>query len=198
VRATASNDEDDARGLYAVLALRSLGLPLERIREVLEEGTELRPLIERQLAAVDAAIEAQRRLRERLVSPLEAPTTKALMATIEEMTMIEKHYTPDQLETLARRREQLGPEAIADAEREWAELYAEVERDREAGTDPADPRVQALAARAEALVERFTGGDPAIQASLERLYAEEGPQRASRGMVEPEAFDYLARARRAR
>jgi TipAS antibiotic-recognition domain len=85
-------------------------------------------------------------------------------------------------------------DAIERAERGWAELIGEVEREYEAGTSPSDPRVQELASRWRALVEQFTGGDPGIRASLERMYREEGVERASHGMVKPELMEYVGRA----
>lgn len=191
-------DAEDVRRLYQVVALRGVGLSLEEIGVALDEESELRPLVERQLEAVDAGIELQRRLRERLLRVLEAPTPAELIETIEVVTMIEKHYTQEQLETLTDRAKEFGPERMERAQREWAELYADVERERAAGTDPRDPRIRELAARAEALIKQFTGGDPGVRASLERMYAEEGPERASRGLVDREVFDYLKRARSGR
>ena len=44
-----------------------------------------------------------------------------------------------------------------------AELIAEVHAEKEKGTNPADPRVQALARRWMDLVKGFTGGDPAYR-----------------------------------
>ena len=41
------------------------------------------------------------------------------------------------------------------------------------GTDPADPRVQALARRSMALVQEFTGGDPGIAKSLSAMWQQE-------------------------
>jgi hypothetical protein len=76
-----------------------------------------------------------------------------------------------------------------------AELIAAVEREYEAGTDPADACVQELATRWQDLVEQFTGGDAGIRESLDRMYREEGVQKASRGMVKPEPMEYLGRAR---
>lgn len=191
-------DAEDVRRLYQVVALRGVGLSLEEIGVALDEESELRPLVERQLEAVDAGIELQRRLRERLLRVLEAPTPAELIETIEVVTMIEKHYTQEQLDTLTDRAKELGPERMERAQREWAELYADVERERAAGTDPRDPRIRELAARAEALIKQFTGGDPGVRASLERMYAEERPERASRGLVDREVFDYLKRARSGR
>jgi hypothetical protein len=111
--------------------------------------------------------------------------------------MIENYYSEEQLAELARRGKALGPEGMAKAQQDWADLYADVEREYRAGTDPADPRVQALVARSEALIEAFTGGDQGIRDSLERMYREQGAEGASGGMVKPELAEYLSRARAA-
>jgi hypothetical protein len=63
-----------------------------------------------------------------------------------------------------------------------------------AGTDAADPEVQALARRSRELVAVFTGGDPRIAASLEHMWRKEGPERGSRGMVSREVAEYMQRA----
>jgi TipAS antibiotic-recognition protein len=110
------------------------------------------------------------------------------------MTMIEKHYTPDQLAALEQRPVELGEAAIADAEREWAELIAAAETERAAGSDPAAPAVRELARRWLQLVERFTGGDSEVEASLKRMYEKEGPESASHGLVSPELMAYMVRA----
>ncbi len=71
-------------------------------------------------------------------------------------TMFEKHYTPEQLAELKRRREALGPEAIEKAQSDWRELIAEVKVEMETGMAPEAEPVLALARRWQALVEAFT------------------------------------------
>jgi hypothetical protein len=44
----------------------------------------------------------------------------------------------------------------------------------EQGTDPADPKVQVLAKRWQELVQFSTGGDPAIEQSIKKLWEEQG------------------------
>jgi len=191
----------DVRRLYRVLALRRLGLPLAEIAKVLErEGTDLRAAVERHLREVEAEIAAATQLRDRLHRVLatldSSPETVGaeLIDAIEVMTMHERYYTAEQLEQLSERAEQLGPEGIERAQREWAELIDEVRGHMERGTDPAAPEMQACAARWKALIEQFTGGDPGLRASLQRLYDEQGPQQASQGMVDPEVMAYAGRA----
>ncbi len=105
--------------------------------------------------------------------------------------MFEKYYTPEQLAQLEQRRQALGEDEIKRVEQEWADLYARLRELREAGVDPADPEPQALGRRASELIQMFTGGDPGIQASLQRMYEQEGPEKASRGMGSPEDFEYM-------
>jgi MerR family transcriptional regulator, thiopeptide resistance regulator len=114
------------------------------------------------------------------------------------MTMHEQYYTPEQLEQLAARREALGEEGMRKAQDDWAQLIAEVEAERENGTDPADPRVQALMERWQALIQAFTGGDPGITASLKRMYEQEGAEQASRGATSPGLQEYVGKAMAAR
>jgi hypothetical protein len=152
------------------------------------------------LAQVEAQLAAQRELRRRLVGILDAfdrvagPSTDQIIDAIEVMTMSERYHTPEQLEQLAERRERLGDERIRAYEREWADVLAAMERERAAGTDPADPAVQALAERWRGLIAAFTGGDTGIHDSLNRMYSEEGVERASRGAVSQELWEYARRA----
>jgi hypothetical protein len=113
------------------------------------------------------------------------------------MSMFEKYYTPEQLEQLEERRQTLGEDAIKAVEQEWKDLYAQVRTHREKGTDPADPEVQSLVRRSGELIRMFTGGDPGIEAGLKRMYEQEGPARASRGVADPADLEYLERARAA-
>jgi DNA-binding transcriptional MerR regulator len=189
------------RRLYRILALRGLGLSLEDIGAALEhEGPDLRAAVAAHLARVEDELAHVRDLRRRLRSILDAfdrmgePSTDQIIDAIEVMTMSERYYTPEQLEQLEARRNELGDEGMAKAQQDWADLIAEMDAERVAGTDPADPRVQALADRWRALIEAFTGGDPGIRASLQRMYDEEGPEKASRGAVDPALMEYAGRA----
>jgi len=191
--------------LYRIVALQGLGLSLDEIGRALDDpATDLRMVAGRQLELLDRSISEQERLRARLVALVEAldrevaPTTEDLIDLIERTTMIEQYYTKEQLVQLEARRQELGDDAIRQAERAWAELIAAVEAERADGSDPAGARMQQLATRWLELIEAFTGGDPGIAASLRAMYTEQGPQRASRGMVDQGLFDYMGQAIAAR
>ena len=195
----------DVARLYRILALRRLGLSLEEIAAALDrEGPELEAAVRAHLTCVEDQLTAVTALRDRLVRILDAlgsdagPSSRQLIETIEVMTMHEQYYTPEQLEQLAARREARGEEGMRKAQDDWARLIAEVEAEREAGTDPADPKVQALVDRWQALIQAFTGGDAGITASLKRMYGEQGAEQASRGAMSAGLQEYVGRAMAAR
>jgi MerR family transcriptional regulator, thiopeptide resistance regulator len=193
----------DVERLYRLLALRGVGLPLEEIGPILDAGDGIADTVRRHLDRVEQQLGALERLRLRLTRLLAAvdgdrASTDQFLDAMEAMTMFEKYYTPEQLEELERRRAEFGDEQIQQVEQEWADLYARLRELREAGVDPADAEPQALGRRAGELISMFTGGDPGIAASLQRMYEQEGPEKASRGMGSPEDFEYMNAIRAAR
>jgi MerR family transcriptional regulator, thiopeptide resistance regulator len=187
--------DEDLRRLYRVVALRGLGLALPDIARALERDGDLRAAVDEHLRGIDAQLAGLARVRARLVGIRAAlarggASTEQIIDVIEEMRMAEQYYTPEQLEQLAQRREELGEEAIAAAEREWPQLIAAVEDERARGTDPGDPRVRELAARWRELVEQFTGGDPGIARSLKAYYDD----RPNAHGMSPELMAYVRRA----
>lgn len=89
-------DAGDVRRLHRVLALRSFGLPLARIRAVLDAEPDHDPaeLIRRQLDVVEERLRQTAELRIRLLGVLGAldaaadGSTEALLDVIEEMTAV--------------------------------------------------------------------------------------------------------------
>jgi DNA-binding transcriptional MerR regulator len=193
----------DLTRLQQVLSLRQLGFSLEEVRACLDRA-DFQPLevIRLHIARLHEQIQLQTELCERLhglarfLGAAEEVSADQFLRTIEVMTMIENYYTPEQMEYLKKRREQVGEEAIRGAEKEFPELHAKLKAAMEAGTDPADATVQALANRHQELVESFTGGDPGIRESLARLWKEQGPNLAAQfGMdYDPRVHEYIARA----
>ena len=193
-------DAADVERLYRLLALRDIGLPLEEIGELLDEQDAVADTVRRHLARVEEQLHSLNALRTRLRRLLGAldggeESTQWFLDALEAMSMFEKYYTPEQLEQLEQRRQEIGAETIKSVEQEWKDLYAQVRAHRERGTDPSDPEVQRLVRRSGELIRMFTGGDPGIEAGLKRMYEQEGPARASRGVADPADIEYLERAR---
>jgi MerR family transcriptional regulator, thiopeptide resistance regulator len=190
--------EADVRRLYRIVSLRSLGLPLEAIGPALDEdGFDARAAVEDHLARLEAQMEQQRLLQDRLHRLLERLETEDFLTTIEELTMHQRYYTPEQLDQLERRRQTIGEEAIREVEREWAEIFATLRAELDAGTDPADPKLRPLAERGRELVAMFTGGDPGITSALKEMWAKEDPDQVSHGMVDAELWDYYGKVQAA-
>lgn len=192
--------DGDVRRLYRILALRGMGFPLEEIAATLvREGEDPRPAVRRHLERIDEQLRLAGQLRARLTHILDVldrtdePSSDQFIDAIEVMTRMERYYTPEQLEQLGTRAAVLGEEGMQRAQDDWAALIAEVEAERLAGTDPADPRLDPLVERWTGLIEQFTGGDPGIRASLQNLYDTEGPERASQGALPTQTMAYAGR-----
>lgn len=192
---------DDVLRLQRILSLRALGLSLEEIRATLEQtDCSLREVITRHLHLLQEQIDEKQDLYRRLEMIRDRLQEAAhisiddLTTTIKMIAMHEKYYTPDQLETLKQRGEDLGEARMQQVQEEWKSLFAAFRAEMEQGTDPAHARVQALAERSQQLINAFTGGDPAIGHSLKTMYDQEGPAAASRNQVDPAVFAYMKRA----
>jgi DNA-binding transcriptional MerR regulator len=171
--------EDLAR-LQQILSLKQLGFALEQIREYLARADyDPRQVVRLHLAKVRSRAADLKRLEDRLAAladaldAAEVVSADEFLTTIQEITMFEKYYTPEQLQQLQARKEQVGEERIQQVQQEWPELIAHVKAAMEAGLDPAHPSVQELARRWFGLVHEFTGGDPGIFNALKSMYQNE-------------------------
>jgi DNA-binding transcriptional MerR regulator len=175
---------EDVVRLQQIRSLTQLGFSLREVRGFLDRRDfPLERVIQLHLSRLRERIELQRRLCDRLEAVASrlgsgeevssGEFIETVMEVIEMSEKIEKYYTPEQLEYLAERRAQVGEERIREVEAEWPELMEQVRLEMEAGTDPSDERVQALARRWMGLVREFTGGDPGIERSLNNMWSEE-------------------------
>ena len=175
------SDRDLVR-LEQILALKFIGFPLQEIRRLLKrDAKDLATALRRQRSMIlekrrllDLAAEAIQRA-EKAVATGELEDWGAIQKIIEvihmqdNMEWAKKYYSEQALESLATR--QVSSEVIEQSQRDWADLIKEVEA--AVGGDPASPKVQAMAARWRKLIEGFTGGNRAVQAGLNKLYADQ-------------------------
>jgi DNA-binding transcriptional MerR regulator len=188
---------EDVLRLQQIVSLRQIGLSLDEIREALSRpDSNAKRILAMHIARLKERIAAEQELCRHLESiqpRLESAGIDEIITCIEVTTMFEKYYTPEQLESLKKRAEQLGPEKIRAAEEEWPKLIAAVRAEMDKGTDPKDPRVQALARRWNELILEFTGGDAGITRSLSNFYRGE-PQFASQQSLDGGVFEYIRKA----
>jgi MerR family transcriptional regulator, thiopeptide resistance regulator len=205
--------EKDIIRLQQIISLRQIGFSLEEIRECFEQRNfSFEHIIQLHTVRLRQQIELSQKLLNRLeaiaqtVSSMETVSVEALIETIEVMSMLEKYYTPEQLETLKQRQKLLGEERIQQAQADWQALIEQAQAEMTKGTDPTSKPVQALARRSLELIQEFTGGDPGIEQSLNQMYQQESPEVASRGAfsasrnsegTDTAVMEYLSRARAA-
>jgi DNA-binding transcriptional MerR regulator len=176
----------DVARLQQVVSLRQLGFSLEEVRDCLDRP-EFSPVavIRLHVARLREQIEMQRGLCERLemlaahFNAAGEVSADEFLRTIEVMTMMEKYFTPKQLEQIRERRESLGEEFLRQKQAEWAEVIALIRAEMDRGTDPADAKVQALAQRWQRLVDFTTGCDTAMKQAIKRHWEEQGDNLAA-------------------
>jgi DNA-binding transcriptional MerR regulator len=185
--------------LQQIVSLRQLGFGLEEIRALLHRP-EMSALevVELHLSRIDERIADLARLQHRLrlvANQLRSggdSSVDDLLETVEMMTMVEKHYSSEQLEWLARRREEVGETRIKEVEAEWPKLIDEVANAIDRGLRPHDPEAQALAARWMELVREFSGGNQAIEGVVKRVWEAEGEQIVQQHGMNPRMTECMA------
>ncbi len=205
--------------LYRALALRQMGLRLDQVAALLTDADPSpRATLRAHLERVEADLVARRALRDRLVEVLDALDARAtgdtigadpevdaalLMKVIEKMTMFEQHLSPEHRAWFTQRREQVGEQAWQDAIDQWPELITAVRAEMDAGTDPADPRVQELMTRWTELQRVFL--DDSVEArtaagqAWQAMWNQHPDQlHGSSRVAPPEMWGYIQRARQAR
>ncbi|HEX8169604.1 MAG TPA: MerR family transcriptional regulator [Thermoanaerobaculia bacterium] len=183
--------------LQQILSLRQMGFSLDQIGTMLgSPDYDARRVIELHISRLRQQIAWQQELCMRLeavAAHYPSVTAGEIIKTIEVMTMFEKYYTKEQLDTLAKRREQLGEARMQQAAEEWPRLMKQVREEMQRGTDPKDPRVVALAKQWRALIDEFTGGDPGIEQSLRNFYQGESKFAEQQG-VDNSINEYIGKA----
>ena len=191
----------DIARLQQIRSLQEIGFSLEEIRECLESPEfSLAEVIRLHVQRLREEIARKQRVCSHLemvdgqLRAGEEIPTEEFIQLIREINMVEKYYSPEQLEELRQRREALGEDGMRKAENDWQVLMEEVRVEMERGTDPSDPRVQELARRWMDLVNAFTGGNPEIAKSLRKLYDQEETVHGRQTGPMREMGEYISKA----
>ena len=189
--------ETDLERLEQIVALKFVGLPLKRIKTLLDrDNLELaealprqRLVLEAKRKLIDRAIEAIRDA-ERILATGKRPDAAVLKKIIEVIEMqenpnwSEKYYSEEALAKLKQKRETWTPEMQEQSTKRWTELFKEVEASL--NEDPAGPKAQELAGRWAALIMEFTGGDAEITKGLNKVWSEpSGLPKATQDQMKP-------------
>jgi len=168
---------EELERLSAILALKQLGLPLKRIGELLRGKGDLVVALELQEVALeDARAEAEQALA--LVRAARAKLAETGVLSPDELeklvrstsmsefkwndkmeTLAQKHYTPEQLQSLRARSFTAEDQARVSAA--WGQVFADIDG-LGPNADPNTPQALEIGRRAQALIAEFTQGDPAM------------------------------------
>jgi len=203
--------EADLRRLQLIVSLKQLGFPLAEIRRLLsrhglDPGKVLRHHAERLRDEVRVRTRACRIL-ESIVQRLEQHSpinAESLFEAIRETGMtdpkvtrpdvdVTRYYTDEQMAQLAERRKALGEDAMRKAEADWQAVIASLRALAAQGADPRGDDARKAALKCRDLIGQFTGGDPGIAESLNRMYREEPGMHQAMG-IDDQTSAFMAAA----
>jgi DNA-binding transcriptional MerR regulator len=173
----------DIERLHRIQALRQLGLALADIGQALSGAQPpLAEVVDRQIAQLDRDLADAARLRERLVhlraqlSSGQSPDLADWLDTLEQMTMYEKYFTPEELKALPLHTD---PDVLP----AWSALVPAVQSAMDRGATPDDADAQQLALQWMEMIGRGTGNNPAFLLRLRTMTEEEPGMRERSGIT---------------
>lgn len=197
-------NRDDLIKLQKVKSLQQLGFSLEDIQQAIdEEEFSLAVIIQRQLKLTQCQIQqlqATVRRLQRVVDWLaenQQINVDSVCDLLKEMTMFEKYFSEEQLQTLEQRRQNLGEEVIENYGDSWLDIFDNIKKVMADNKPANSPEAVKLGKQALELIDLFTGGDSGIQQSLDNMYDSEGGAEMMKRQgydVSQEQFDFLSQA----
>lgn len=187
--------------LQHIVSLKALGFSLAEIHECLgADAPSLAEALTRQIGRLRVNLVRQQELLQRLehiarcINSGEPVDGDSLLSSIEASTIMEKYFTPEQMQQIRQRGEALGLQRIRAVEQAWPDVIAGMQAAMQLNKDPKSEEVQALARRWRELLREFTGGDKGIQQSLNRMYAEEPQRMQQQSGIDPQLSAYVRTA----
>ena len=178
--------KQDLVRLQQIVTLKFIGFPLIQIKDLLNRNSfdlatalnQQREIIAEKRRQLDQAIKAIEKAQSLLAANSE-PDWDAFRNIIEVINMqnnmdwTKKYYSEEAQQKIKDRAQAIPQEVIEHAQRDWASLIREVETAVTEGVDPKSERAAGLASRWGELLRGFTGGNPDIQAGLNKMYADQ-------------------------
>ncbi|WKB54714.1 MerR family transcriptional regulator [Eleftheria terrae] len=182
---------DDVARLHAIQALRHLGLSLDEVGRLLDEGGASLPcIVEQQIHAIDREIAQATQLRQRLMllrekfSAGHVPEMGDWLASLHLMTTCDKYFTNEELHTIFGQWR-----LIASA---WPPLMQAMRRAMEAGVAPESPEAQPLMVRWMSLMGIWMKGDFDLIRRWGEMYKRE-PEALRGNGPDPRMLAYVER-----
>ncbi len=196
--------EKDIQKLQEIMLLQLMRFSLAEIKICLEKKDfPFQDMAQAHLNRLQIEMQSQKALCNRIESIIkalnqqQASSVEDVIDTIKAIVMYEKYYTPEQLEILKNRQNSLSKEALAKGQAAWESVFKEFEKAFQDGKNVSDPTVILLGQKANGLIQEFTGGDPEMEKSLQKMYDTEGGHNviSQHGVkVSAALFQYIANA----
>jgi DNA-binding transcriptional MerR regulator len=192
--------QDALQRLMQIVLLKRSGFALAEIGVLLKRDAQAATrlldqriaVLERDLAARSRTLQTLRNLAQQAGSASTLNVDQLLESIIMTNTL-DLHFTEVEREGFRQRAEKLGESGMADAQRAWPELIAQVRAAMDGGTAATDPAVVDMGRRWHALVVAATGNDAAINQKLSAAYVVQPDAMAAQGM-DMEMFRYMGAA----
>ena len=170
--------------LQQILTLKFIGFQLKEIRRILDSPNfDLRAALlaqrstitdkAKQIQAVIRAIDAA--FNTLAGGKIEWDKFAGIIREVQmekNQEFLKKYYTEEQLKSLAERGKNFTAADQVKVSAEWEDIYTQAKKLAAKGADPAGKEAQALAARAQHMIDLFTGGDKGIETGLSKFYAD--------------------------
>lgn len=189
--------------LAQIQLLRQMGLGLNAIAECLDRpGVSLAPLLQAHVHSLEQRIRQEQVQLQQLKHLLgmiqqQQPGEAELEHLLEQLSMLEEYFDPQQLNELRQRGAEMGNAAMVQAQQDWQAVFDGFARAQGERLAFDSAQVTALVDQARGLLSAFTQGRADHQASLQRMYQQESPVGMMRGFgmnVTDEVWDYYSQA----
>jgi DNA-binding transcriptional MerR regulator len=172
--------------LQQITTLKFIGFSLKQIKEILKdsefdlaETLQLqRKIVRAQRDRLNLVLESINRA-EKVFTETNATDWESFNQIIEVINMeqnmdwTKKYYSESAQAKVEERKSLWSPELQERVTRDWNKLTKDIEAAIADGVSPSEERAQGLAARWDALINEFTGGDQEIREGLNKMYADE-------------------------
>lgn len=172
---------EDIQRLHQIVTLKQMKIPLLKIKSMLiEDSMSLRNTLELQQKFLQQKLAQYQKICgnvERLLAHITNQTPISLeliYTTMENIKVLEKYYTPEQLDALKQREFNLSQEKAIEYDQAWREIFDGLAHLQSQGVDASDPQTKVFAVKSRELLQLFTAGDKSIEESINTMYQQEG------------------------
>ncbi|MFB4160298.1 MerR family transcriptional regulator [Geomicrobium sp. JSM 1781026] len=192
---------EDLQRLLEVLSFKKMGLSLEDISSLKEQGnaSSIVEILSNQIERMKLDIKIQQNLLEQLQSvQKELANSKEERISIHSLTTLfelmkvnqAKYFNQRQIDSMRQHYQELDEAAIQKGEKEFKLVLDELRNRKERGLTSSNAEVQSLARRWQAIIDSISSNDHELRMSAERYYAE-NPEIAMSVGIEPSLYKYI-------